>query len=108
MHIYICFIRSYRPVCWIKSRRRDFQWKLLSFHTERLRPNSFGEMCFLEESYEKMQKNSNFENFESTFYSKSGSRPMPLIQKFCNFLLSRIMPYHTFKRYIMYNNYNND
>ena len=33
-------------------------------------------MCFLEESYEKMQKNSNFENFESTLYSKSGSMPL--------------------------------
>ena len=27
--------------------------------------NSFGEVCFLEESYKNMQKNSNFENFET-------------------------------------------
>ena len=34
--------------------------------------NSFGEMCFLEETY----KNSNFEIFESAFYMKSGSMPL--------------------------------
>ena len=39
-------------------------------------PNSFGEICFLEESYEKMQKLSTFEHFESTLYSESGSMPL--------------------------------
>ena len=34
----------------------------------------FGEMCFLEERYEKMKKT--FENFESGLYSKSGSMPL--------------------------------
>ena len=33
-------------------------------------------MCFLEDSYEKMQKNSNSENFESALYSKSGNMPL--------------------------------
>ena len=36
-------------------------------------------MCFLEESYKKMQKNSNLDIFESALYVKSGS--MPLINK---------------------------
>ena len=35
--------------------------------------NSFGEMCFLEESKKKIQENSNFEIFESNLYMKSGS-----------------------------------
>ena len=36
-------------MCLINSRRRDM-WKLLLFHTE-MNSTSFGEMCFLEESY---------------------------------------------------------
>ena len=43
-------------------------------------PSSFGGKCFLEESYEKMQKNSNFDNFKSALYSKSGSMPLTLRQ----------------------------
>ena len=40
-------------------------------------PNSFGEVCFLEGSYENRQKKkSNFENFESALYSTSGSMPL--------------------------------
>ena len=38
--------------------------------------NAFGEMCFLEESYKKMQTNSNSEIFESALYMKSGSKPL--------------------------------
>ena len=43
-------------------------------------PNSFGEVCFLEESYENMQKKkkSNFDNFERALYSTSGSMPLTL------------------------------
>ena len=40
-------------------------------------PTSFGEVCFLEESYENMQnKKSNFDNFERALYSTSGSMPI--------------------------------
>ena len=38
-------------------------------------PNSFGEVCFLEKSFESA-KNSNLENFESALYSTSGSMPL--------------------------------
>ena len=44
---------SHRLMCWIKSRVADFLWQLISFHTEMI---SFGEVCYLEESYENMQK----------------------------------------------------
>ena len=33
-------------------------------------------MCSLEESYKNMQNKTNFENFESAFYSTSGSMPL--------------------------------
>ena len=38
----------------------------------------FGELCFLEEHYKKMQKakKSNFKIFESALYMKSGSMPL--------------------------------
>ena len=40
-----------------KSCGQDFLWKLLSFHTEMISAKFLiGEMCFLEESYKKMQK----------------------------------------------------
>ena len=42
------------------------KWFLLIF---------FGEMSFLEESYKKMQKNSNFEIYESVLYMKFESMP---------------------------------
>ena len=37
--------------------------KLLLFHTEMISVLSFGEMCFLEESYKWMKKTQNFEIF---------------------------------------------
>ena len=36
----------------------------------------FGEVCFLEQSNENMQKNQVYEIFESALYSKSVSRPL--------------------------------
>ena len=53
-YAWLCvFHCSHRILCGIR-----FLWNLLSFHTEMisLQPNSFGIMCFLEESFEKMQK----------------------------------------------------
>ena len=68
-HAWLCvFHCSHRLLCLIKSRVRDFLWKWFQ-------PNSFEEVCFLEESYENMEK-TNFENFESAFYSTSGSMPL--------------------------------
>ena len=49
-------------------------------------PDFFGEVCFLEESYENMQKKSSFENFESALYSTSVS--MPLIYEFSVSMIS--------------------
>ena len=53
MHTWLCmFHHSHRLLCcwW------DFLWKLLLFHTEMiLTKYSFGEMCCVEESHEKMQ-----------------------------------------------------
>ena len=84
MHVWLCvFHCSHRLLCWIKSRIRDFLWKLLSFHTEMIsashfilkwfQHNSSEEVYFFEEGYENMQKNSNFKNFESTLCLTSGS-----------------------------------
>ena len=56
-YAWLCvFHCSHRLLCWIKSRVRDFLWKLLSFHTEKIQPNSFGKVCFLEDSYKNVQK----------------------------------------------------
>ena len=41
----------YRLQGLINSGRWESMWKLLLFHTEWFLLNSFGEMCFLEESY---------------------------------------------------------
>ena len=45
-----------------------------------LQPNSFGEI--LRGELHKDAKNSNFENFESTLYSKSGSMPLSWFETF--------------------------
>ena len=48
---------SHRLLCWIKSRVRDFFCENCShFILKWFQPNSFGELCFLEESYWNMQK----------------------------------------------------
>ena len=52
---------------------------MLPFHTEMIQPYSFEEVCFLEESYENMQKKSNFENFESALYLTSGTLPVSTV-----------------------------
>ena len=52
------------------------------FKKNNFQPNSFSvEMCFIEERYKKMgKKKSNFDNFESVFFMKSGSMPLSLKQ----------------------------
>ena len=47
---------SHKFLFWVKSCTWDFQWKLPSCHTEAISAFSFGEVCFLEESYDNMQK----------------------------------------------------
>ena len=39
----------------------------------------FEEVSFLEESYENMQKNSNFKNFENALHSTSVSMPLTCV-----------------------------
>ena len=56
MHDYVCFIAP-TDYC-LKSCVRDFSVKiaLISYCNDWFQPNSFGEVCFLEESYKNMQK----------------------------------------------------
>ena len=55
----------------------------------RFQPNSFGELCLLQEAY-KNAKDSNLRNFEPAPYTKSGSMPwMNLVQSpFCDVCVS--------------------
>ena len=56
-YAWLCvFHCSHRQLCWIKSLTQDFLWVLLSIILKWFQPNSFGKVCFLEESYENMQK----------------------------------------------------
>ena len=84
MFDYLCFIAPIYHCVELSLVDETFLWKLLSFHLKWLQLNSFGETCFIEESYEKMQKLQNFDNFESTLYSKSGSMPLNLGPFFFN------------------------
>ena len=53
-HDYCVFHCSHRLLCWIKSCVQDFLW--YHFILKWFQPNSFGEACSLEESYENLQK----------------------------------------------------
>ena len=59
-------------------------------------PNSFGEMCFLEESLWKDARNSNFDNFEIAVYSKSGSMSLTKVTKFYGIFYT-VMVIHWYK-----------
>ena len=76
-YAWLCVVHcSNRLLCIINSRVRDFLWKLLSFHAEMISALFlWGSVLFWAE-LRKYAKNSNFENFESALYSKSGSMPL--------------------------------
>ena len=75
-HDYVCFIAPIDYCVELHLVDKTFCETCSHFILKGFQCNFFGEMCFLEESYEKMQKNSNFDNFESVLYSKSGSMPL--------------------------------
>ena len=75
MHDYV-FHCSHRLLCWKVLCTRLSVKNCYHFILKWFEPNSFGEFCFLEESYRNMQKNSNFENFGSALYSTSVSMPL--------------------------------
>ena len=76
-YAWLCMFQcSHRLLCWIKSRRQDFLWKLLSYHTKLFQPNSFWGNVLLRGELQKDARNLNFENWESALYSKSGNMPL--------------------------------
>ena len=70
---------SHRLLCCIKSRARDFLWKLLSFHTDMISALILWGGVLLRGELRKYAKNSNFKNFESALYSTSGSMLFRLV-----------------------------
>ena len=89
-YAWLCvFHCSPRLLCWIKSPERDFLWKFLSFHTEMTSALFLWGSVLLIGELRKYEKNSNFDNSESTLYSTSGS--MPLISS--KFIIQFLIPY---------------
>ena len=76
MHDYVCFIAPIDYCVELSLMHATFCENCSHFILKWFQPNSCWEVCFLEDSYENMQKKSNFENFESTLYSTSGSMPL--------------------------------
>ena len=81
LYVFHC---SYRLRCW-SLVNETFCENCSHFILKWFQPDFFGEMCFLEESYKKMPKNS---HFESAFYLKSASMPLTTIKQDLNFSLS--------------------
>ena len=77
-YAWVCvFHCPHRLLCWIKSRVRDFLWKLLLFHTEMISSAWFLRgIVLLRGELWKYAKNSSFDNFESALYSTSVSMPL--------------------------------
>ena len=73
-NIFIRIFLLHRIHCWMKSCVWDCE-NCSHFMLKWFQPNSFEEVCFLEEIYENMQTSS-FENFESALYSTSGGMPL--------------------------------
>ena len=57
MHDYVFFIVPIHYYVKLSLLDETFCENCSHFILKCFQPNSFGEMCFLEESYEKMQKN---------------------------------------------------
>ena len=56
-YAWLCVFRcSHRLLCWIKSCVQNFLWNCSHFILKWFQPNSFGELCFLEESCRNMPK----------------------------------------------------
>ena len=75
MHDYVCFIV---PIDYRVEQSlvyETFCENCSHFILEWFQPNSFEEVCFLEESNENMPKKSTFNIFESALYSTSVSLP---------------------------------
>ena len=75
--VFHCF---HRLLCWIKSRVRAFLQKLLLFHTEKISALFLWGCVLLRGELRKYVKNSNFEHFQSTLYSTSGSMPLKVFK----------------------------
>ena len=67
---------SRRLLCWIKSRVRDFLWKLLSFHTKMISAQLLCGSVLLRRVHHKYAKNLHFKIFENTLYVTSVSMPL--------------------------------
>ena len=78
IHDYLCFIAPIDYCVKFCLVDETFCQNCYHFVLKWLQPYSCGEMCFLEESYKNFFKNSNFDNFESALYSKSGRMPLCL------------------------------
>ena len=61
MHDYVCFIAPIDYCVELSLVAETFRGNCSHFTLKWFQPNSFGEMCFLEESYKKIAKNSNSE-----------------------------------------------
>ena len=85
---------SHRLLCCIKSRVRDFLWKLLSFHTEMVPAQFLWGNVLLREELQKYATNSKVEIFESALNWTSGSMPLiaPAYMKL-NVVLSILIPF---------------
>ena len=85
---------SHRLLCWIKSRVRDFLWKLLSFHTEMVPAQFLWGNVLLRGELQKYATNSKVEIFESALNWTSGSMPLiaPAYMKL-NVVLSILIPF---------------
>ena len=69
----------HRLLCYIKSRRQDFMWKLLLFHTETISASFLWGNALLGGELQIDAKNSNFEISESTLYIISESMPLKIL-----------------------------
>ena len=70
---------SHRLLCGIKSRIRDFLWKLFSFHTKMILNWFLWGSVLLRGEVRKYAKQSSFETFESALYSTPVSMPLNFI-----------------------------